>query len=91
MVVENRIPWRTGPIQITISIGVTQNRTGNKDSIRKLIDRADEALYRAKETGRNQVKVRSGGLGEYIHLVTLWKSTLQERRLYEKSPRKEKA
>jgi len=61
MVVENRIPWRTGPIQITISIGVTQNRTGNKDSIRKLIDRADEALYRAKETGRNQVKVRSGG------------------------------
>lgn len=61
MVAENRIPWRTGPIQITMSIGVTQNRTGNKDSIRKLIDRADEALYRAKESGRNQVKVRNGG------------------------------
>ena len=60
MVMENRIPWRTGPIQITMSIGVTQNRTGNKDSIRKLIDRADEALYRAKESGRNQVKVRNG-------------------------------
>ena len=60
MVTENRVQWRTGPIQMTISIGVTQNRTGAKDSIRKLIDRADEALYRAKESGRNQVKVRNG-------------------------------
>lgn len=59
MVVENRVPWRTGPIQITISIGVSENRTNAKDSIRKLIDRADEALYRAKELGRNQVKVRN--------------------------------
>lgn len=61
MVAENRVPWRTGPIQITMSIGVTQNKTGAGDSIRKLIDRADEALYRAKESGRNQVKVRNMG------------------------------
>lgn len=61
MVGENRVQWRTGPIQITISIGITQSRTGVKDSIRKLIDRADEALYQAKETGRNRVKVRNGG------------------------------
>jgi two-component system, cell cycle response regulator len=61
MVEENRVQWRTGPIQITISIGITQNRTGVNDSIRKLIDRADEALHRAKEAGRNQVKVRNGG------------------------------
>ena len=60
MVGENQVQWRTGPIQITISIGVTQSRIGGKDSIRKLIDRADEALYRAKESGRNQVKVRNG-------------------------------
>ena len=61
MVGENQVQWRTGPIQITISIGITQNRTGVNDSIRKLIDRADEALHRAKEAGRNQVKVRNGG------------------------------
>jgi|GEM_PF-407619 len=56
MVAENRVQWRTGPIRITISIGVTQNKAGVKDSLHKLIDRADEALYRAKEEGRNQVK-----------------------------------
>lgn len=61
MVEENQVPWRTGPIRITASMGVAQNRTNTKDSIRKLIDRADEALYRAKETGRNRVKVRNGG------------------------------
>ena len=61
MVEENKVQWRTGPIQITISIGITQSRTGVKDSIRNLIDRADEALYQAKETGRNRVKVRNGG------------------------------
>ncbi len=59
---ENRVQWRTGPIGITVSIGVTQQKSGVKDSIRKLIDRADEALYRAKEEGRNRVKIseRSG-------------------------------
>ena len=61
MVGENRVQWRTGPIQITISIGITQNRTGVKDSIRNLIDRADEALNQAKETGCNRVKVLNGG------------------------------
>ena len=60
-VADNQVPWRTGPIRITVSIGVAQNRTNTKDSIRKLIDRADEALYRAKESGRNQVKIRNGG------------------------------
>jgi two-component system cell cycle response regulator len=61
MVAENQVQWRTGPIQITISIGVTQNRTGVKDSNRKLIDRADEALNRAKEAGRNRVKALGAG------------------------------
>ena len=58
LVAENQVPWRTGPIKITMSIGVAQTGTVAEDSIRKLIDRADEALYRAKEAGRNRVKVR---------------------------------
>ena len=57
-VVESRVEWRTGPIRVTVSIGITENRIGIKDSLRKLIDRADEALYHAKETGRNRVKIR---------------------------------
>jgi len=30
-------------------------------------------------------EIREDGKGEYIHLVTLWRSTPQERKLYEKS------
>jgi diguanylate cyclase len=37
---------------VTISIGVTQHRHG--DTAASLIDRADAALYRAKQHGRNQ-------------------------------------
>lgn len=58
MVAESRVQWRTGPIRVTVSIGITENRIGVKDSLRKLINRAGEALYRAKETGRNRVKIR---------------------------------
>ncbi len=37
---------------LTISIGVV---SGRKDSWHKLVDRADKALYKAKQTGRNKV------------------------------------
>jgi len=36
-------------------------------------------------------EIRDDSKGEYIHLVTLWKSTPQERALYEQSIQKEKA
>ena len=38
--------------QITISCGVTEFRIG--DSASAVYDRADRALYRAKEEGRNR-------------------------------------
>ena len=46
-----------GMIPVTISFGVTasgKNRMKNADS---LVKAADEALYRAKENGRNRVEV----------------------------------
>lgn len=39
------------PVHVTISCGATQLRAG--DSAESLFDRADAALYRAKESGRN--------------------------------------
>jgi diguanylate cyclase len=39
------------PVHVTISCGATQLRAG--DSAETLFDRADAALYRAKESGRN--------------------------------------
>lgn len=40
-------------IQVTVSIGVSTLRTG--DTASQLFDRADKALYNAKDNGRNQV------------------------------------
>lgn len=41
-------------ISVTASFGLTQF-TGKDDSVEAMLKRADEALYKAKETGRNQV------------------------------------
>jgi len=43
-------------LQVTVSIGIASTESGPEDdTAQKLIKRADEALYQAKETGRNQV------------------------------------
>ncbi|MFI1987707.1 diguanylate cyclase [Actinoplanes sp. NPDC020271] len=48
------IPTPAGPLTVTISIGLT--RLGDGDStLDELLARADHALYRAKETGRDRV------------------------------------
>ncbi len=42
-------------LQITISLGITECQ--NQDTVKTLLDRADRALYEAKEDGRNTIKL----------------------------------
>jgi diguanylate cyclase (GGDEF)-like protein/PAS domain S-box-containing protein len=48
--------WRLGkPIAFTVSIGVTERLPGEHD-VNAIVKRADLALYRAKDSGRNRVE-----------------------------------
>jgi diguanylate cyclase (GGDEF)-like protein len=50
------IPAHDELLKITVSIGVTTCESGNdRITVAELIDRADKALYKAKQTGRNRV------------------------------------
>lgn len=49
------IAWNGQRLHVTVSAGVTAWRSG--DRLEDLVHRADQALYRAKEGGRNRVAV----------------------------------
>jgi diguanylate cyclase (GGDEF)-like protein len=53
---SNPVPWNGSTIRVTASIGVTGITPGELDPLVALA-RADAALYRAKEDGRNCVRV----------------------------------
>jgi len=49
--------WRTGKaVPFTVTIGVSTRAPGERD-MEAMLKRADQALYRAKEAGRNRVEV----------------------------------
>jgi len=47
----------TGPLRVTVSIGVSASGMETPYDVEKLIQAADAALYRAKHAGRNRVEV----------------------------------
>ncbi|UZP65958.1 sensor domain-containing diguanylate cyclase [Desulfovibrio mangrovi] len=53
-IADNQISTGTENLSITVSIGVA-TYTGDGDSISRLIKRADDGLYEAKQSGRNKV------------------------------------
>ncbi|MBT3387464.1 MAG: GGDEF domain-containing protein, partial [Desulfobacula sp.] len=53
-VAEHKIAARSAVVSITISIGIARNSRGN-ETADELLAKADAALYRAKENGRNQL------------------------------------
>jgi diguanylate cyclase (GGDEF)-like protein len=50
--------WMPGTRQVTASLGVAVSRPG-EDDLTSMLHRADEALYRAKAGGRNQVHAQA--------------------------------
>ncbi|RMG89898.1 MAG: GGDEF domain-containing protein [Candidatus Dadabacteria bacterium] len=52
---DREVATRAGPIRVTLSAGVATWVPG--EEALELVDRADRALYRAKEAGRNRVEV----------------------------------
>lgn len=56
LVARSPIETAAGPLQVRVSIGVSHTDMGLADAD-TLIQRADDALYRSKEGGRNRVSV----------------------------------
>jgi diguanylate cyclase (GGDEF)-like protein len=50
------VDWEGETVTVTASIGLTELR-GDDDSVEAMLERADRALYRAKEAGRNTVEM----------------------------------
>jgi len=74
-VLESNIP-NTSKI-ITISIGVTELNANDK-AINQLLKRADDALYQAKENGRNQIISLFEESGNHNAVIPFNKSTLSK-------------
>ncbi|HSP32706.1 MAG TPA: GGDEF domain-containing protein [Thermoanaerobaculia bacterium] len=56
MVESHAIPTQAGPINATVSIGVSTVPHTRIHHAKELVVAADKALYRAKKNGRNQVQ-----------------------------------
>ena len=52
---ESPFNFKKEPVQITVSFGISELAEG--ESIEEVFARADKALYKAKENGRNQIQV----------------------------------
>ena len=52
---ESPFNFKKEPVQITVSFGISEIVAG--ESIDDVFNRADKALYKAKESGRNQVQI----------------------------------
>jgi len=55
---QEKINYRGKTIQITVSIGIATLQEENFDTIDDLIQKADEFLYEAKESGRNRTSFK---------------------------------
>ena len=50
-IADSSFHFRGEPVSLTLSAGITETRNG--DSVETIYERADKALYKAKNSGRN--------------------------------------
>ncbi len=55
-IAERNVPWSGGAVTVSASFGIAQALPGEVN-VQALIRRADRALYRAKEDGRNCIRI----------------------------------
>jgi diguanylate cyclase (GGDEF)-like protein len=60
--VEALLPIERGPEKVTISVGVAEHERGKTAT--DLVERADKALYAAKQRGRNRVELAAQANGQ---------------------------
>jgi diguanylate cyclase (GGDEF)-like protein/PAS domain S-box-containing protein len=56
-VAERRIETPSGPVSVTLSLGVVAIDDGRSMTLEQLLDAADQMLYRAKQAGRNRIEI----------------------------------
>ena len=54
------VPTEKGPVTVTVSIGVAALLNGENLTLDLLLERADQAMYAAKQAGRNRVTAWTG-------------------------------
>jgi diguanylate cyclase (GGDEF)-like protein len=52
---DSKLIYKNNTIKITMSGGITTHKA--KDTIESIIERADKALYKAKDNGKNRVEI----------------------------------
>jgi len=64
-ITQSRIPYHTTPFGYTISIGIFENQSPGSLTIDDALSRADQALYRAKQLGKNRTIVYTESLSDH--------------------------
>ncbi len=58
-IASSEITYQGSPLHVTVSIGIAVAEAGNDDA-ESLIDRADKAMYHAKQNGRDRFELAAG-------------------------------
>jgi diguanylate cyclase (GGDEF)-like protein len=64
MIADQPVKTHVGPIDLTMSLGLVSVFPSSTLTVEQLLDRADQALYKAKSNGRNRVETDYVGLQE---------------------------